>query len=475
MGALRPVALLALGAALLLQALGLAAQDTGGSASSDDSLFGAETVTESKPADAAAPEAGFLKYDQVKVGGSITSSLGYSATWIDPWNKAPNLLSPDSKALQPAVQGIVKITAKPLSDFGVNMDFRSSWPFYTTKSFLTSATYSPGITTPIVVPAGVTTKSDSITTTNFNIFALYSKFSWKDRLYFSFGKQPLAWGVSKSFFQPADDIFALTPVDYGNLTAEREGPIAFKAQYPLPINMSNLFLYAGVPNSTTLDVSDLRLAAKAETTVGNTEIAAAGFYSYNDHPRFLVMGTTGTGDFNFFGEAIGKWGSERYFLSKTGSFVTGAQKADQAWFSGTAGAYYTNSDYNIIVSASYYYNGEGQTGVSAQDAFTYYYLHQDQIDRIKFGTHYAALSFSQSKIFVDNLSVMVYGLGDLSDGSFMLTPSLSWKFFDYLTMKLGGTFSFGPNGSEWVFASSPTSGKPSASLNLSFDLGSGAF
>ncbi|MEI6876265.1 MAG: hypothetical protein WCL50_14180 [Spirochaetota bacterium] len=463
-----------LGACAILSLAGLAAQDTasGSTSADDEALFGAETVTESKPSDVA-PQAEFLKYDQVKVGGSLTGNLGYTATWIDPWNSTPNPIKPDSRALQPALTGTVKISAKPSADFGVNMDFRSTWPFFTTKSFLTSASYYADNTlTPVTVDPGITTKSDSLTTTNLNIWALYSKFSWRDALFFSFGKQPLAWGVSKSFFQPANDIFALAPVDFADTSAEREGPIVFKAQYPLPLELSSLYFYAGVPDGTSLDLGDARIALKAETSFLNTELAAGGFYSWNDHPRALLMGTTGTGDFNFFGEAVGKWGSERYFLEKAGPATVGAQKADQLWFSGTVGGYYTNTDNNIVVSLAYYYNGEGQTGVTAKEAYAYYYFKQSEIDRMKFGTHYAGFSFSKQKLLVDDLSFTVYGVGDLSDQSFLLAPSFTWLFFDYASAKLGAVLTFGPNGSEYTMMGG---GKPSAAVNLTLTLGNGAF
>jgi hypothetical protein len=185
------------------------------------------------------------------------------------------------------------------------------------------------------------------------------------------------------------------------------------------------------------------------------------------------MGTTGTGEFNFFGEAVLKYGSERYFLAKNGlGLLAGSQKADQFWFSGTIGGYYINTDNNITVSASYFYNGEGQADVTAQEAYGYFYLNQDLIDRMKFGTHYASFSFSKAKFLDERFSVNVYGVGSLTDLSLLVAPSLSWRFLDYASVKVGGTLSFGKNGSEYTMLGG---GKPSATVNLSFDVGSGAF
>ncbi|HUX42320.1 MAG TPA: hypothetical protein VMV83_14225 [Rectinemataceae bacterium] len=447
-------------------------------ASSDDSLFGAETVTQSTTdATAAAPQKDFLKYDVTRVGGSIAGNLGWTATWADPWAKSIDLASPTVNSLSPSLTGAVKIIAKPSTDFGVNMEFRTSNPFSVSSSSQSSLASLGG------------SYAATQNTPNLTVWSLYSKFSWNDTLFFSFGKQPLAWGVSKSFFQPADDIFALSAVDNTNTGADREGPIAFKAQYGIPLTMTNFYFYAGVPDSSNPNLGDLRYAAKAETSIGNSEVAVAGYYSWNDHPRALIMGTTGFGNLNFFGEAVGKWGSERYFLSPaTPAFpglpaATAAQKPDQLWFSGTVGGYYIDSDNNITVTASYYYNGEGQTGVSAETYFLYVAQHPTEFDRMHFGTHYAALSFSKTKLLADELSFSVYGIGDLSDQSFLVSPILTWQFFDYLSVALGSTLTFGADGSEYptlmstTFASATNNlmGKPSASVSLTATLGSGAF
>lgn len=437
--------LLALGL-LCLAAAGLGAQ-------SDEELFGEETVTEAAPAEAA-PQDEFLKYDQVRVGGKVTGSLGFNASWIDPWSGGIDLIEPDDRSVDPSLEGKVTITAKPAADFGVNMDFRTSWPFSTSL---------------------VDANNDSFSLPDISVWALYSKFSWKDSLFFSFGKQPLSWGVSKSLFQPADDIFALTAVDIEDTDAEREGPIVFKAHYPIPLTMTNFYFYAGVPDSDEIDLEDIRLAAKAEFNTGNTELALGGYYAYDDHPRLLLMGSTGRGNLNFFGEAILKYGSERYFIEKNGTLPatwTGTQRDSDFFFTGTLGGYYTDDDGYLTISAAYLYNGEGQTEVDAEEAYSYYYLHSDEVDRMRFGTHYAYVMVSRSELFVEELTASLIGYASLTDLSGVLMPSLSWEFFDYATVKLGATITFGGEGDQFTFTAG---GKPSLALNLTFTLGTGTF
>jgi hypothetical protein len=468
---------------------------------SDDEMFGqAETVT---PAATTSKEAegasGFLKYDQVKVGGSVTGKLGFNSVWSPAWDGSSKLLDPTRYYLSPDLEGKVTLVAKPLVDFGVNMEFRTSWPFSTTGSYLTSAT---GTST------SVATTSSNATIPNISIWSLYSKFNWQDRVYFSFGKQPISWGVAKGAFQPADDIFALnSTIDLTNTSAEREGPISLKTTIPLGVT-NNLYFYAGLPTSSSssssladsatgststvsVDPADARLAVKGEYGFGNTELGLGAYYSYNDHPRALLMATTSLGTWNIFGEGVLKYGSERYFVTKTTpspanqmTGLVGVQAADQLYFTGTAGGYYMNSDTNWTVYLAYLYNGEAQKNVDFQDAYTYYFFgHSSQIDKSKYGTHYAFASISKSNLFhdalgQDKLSAQVIAISDLTDLSGYVMPSVTWAFFDYISIQVGATFNFGAAGSEYIVygvGNNSISSKPGAALNLLLTVGTGNF
>lgn len=464
---------LALAAALALVLAGTggafaqATPATPAAANSDDELFGAEEVTTEAAPQAAAPEKAFLKYDQVKVGGSLTGKMGVTGAWVDPWNSFT--LEPTDYSLNPSLSSRLTITAKPATDFGVNLDFRMSYPFSQSK------TVASGIADNVYT-TDINEAFTSVSVPNISVWAAYAKFSLGDRLFMSFGKQPVAWGVSKGFFQPADDIFATSNVDYADTSAEREGPLAFKAMYPIPLTMTSFYFYAGLPYTSDPKPEDLRLGVKAEINTGNTELALAGFYGYNDHPRAVLMATTGTGRFNFFGEAILKYGSERYFLT---SAATGAQESGKFYFSSTLGGYYTDSDKNITILGQVYYNGEGQTKVSAKDAYTYFYTYSDNIDRMKFSPWYAGLSLSKSKLFVDDLSVGCYAVANLSDLSAMVVPSVTWSFSDYMKAALSATLTLGESGDEFLLSgmqySASAMTKPLAALSLVFTLGSGSF
>lgn len=443
---------------------------------SDDELFGSETVTEAAAQPDAAPQAEFIKYDQVKVGGSITGKVGFTSAWASAWDGNAGFLAPTDRYLSPDLEGKVTIVAKPSSDFGVNMDFRTSWPFSTTD---TVATTTDGVSV-----GG----ADSVTIPNISVWALYSKFNWRDEVYFTFGKQPLAWGVSKGAFQPADDIFALSPdIDLTDTDAEREGPVSLKTTIPLGPT-KNFYIYAGLPSdsegSVKIDPADARLAVKGEFGFGDTEIALGAYYAYSDYPRLLAMATTGIGQWNLYGEGVLKYGSERYFISKS---LQGAQESGEFYFTGTLGGYYSNSDSGLTLAFAYLYNGEGQRDVNASELYSYYILHPDEIDRMKVGSHYAFASLSLADIASktlgdDTLGASLIVISNISDLSGYIMPSLTWEFFDYASLKIGATFSFGDAGDEYItygvgqtldYTAMPT--KPGVALNLTLTVGTGSF
>jgi hypothetical protein len=472
----------AMAAAFLLSAgLTLGAQDAAGAGSSDDDLFGAEetVVQAASSSKEAEGKSEFLKYDQVKVGGSFTGTLGLDALWGSAWDGSDKLFDPSDYYLAPAVSGKVTLVAKPSTDFGVNMDFRTSWPFTSVKTL--------GAGTSGSLDNSLTQDTDEskakLSIPNISVWSLYSKFNWQDRIYFSFGKQPLSWGVSKGYFQPADDIFAVSSaIDPTDTGAEREGPISLKTTVPLGVT-NNFYFYAGLPTdsdgSTKVEVQDARFAAKAEFSFGNTEAAVGAYYAYNDHPRLLVMGTTGLGQWNLYGEGVLKYGSERYFIEEDSSVsllgLSASQESGKFYFTGVGGGYYTDSDSGFTVALAYMYNGEAQSGISAAEAFKYYTVYSDQIDRMGFGAHNVFASVSDSKVLPgvfgdERLSASLIAIADLSDLSAMVMPSLSYKFFDYMSLKVGGTFTLGAQASDYyrVLGSD-------AALSLTLTVGTGSF
>jgi len=130
-----PAARISAAAAALLfaAALPLAAQDAAPAA--DDDMFAVEESVEEaaeQPAGVGGNQGGFLKYDQVKVGGSISGEAAYKMVWPDAWGGSADFLDPDARYISPDLEGKITLVAKPAEDFGVNVDLRTSWPFSAT-------------------------------------------------------------------------------------------------------------------------------------------------------------------------------------------------------------------------------------------------------------------------------------------------------------------------------------------------------
>jgi hypothetical protein len=164
--------------------------------------------------------------------------------------------------------------------------------------------------------------------------------------------------------------------------------------------------------------------------------------------------------------------------------LAGAQESGKFYFTGTAGGFYLDSDNNVNIALAYMYNGEGQDRVGARDALMYYVSNPSQADRIKVGSHYAFASITKGDILPgllgsDKLSASLIAISNLSDQSGMVMPSLSWSFFDYMSLQLGGSFNFGAAGTEYIVygvgGGMGASDKPGAALNLTLSLGTGSF
>jgi hypothetical protein len=447
---------------IFAQAAETAADPASAGQASEEDIFGQEetVATTTEQTQNAAPRDELLKTAMPWITGSFTGSVGVNGVWNDPWTQF-DLFTPDSHGLTNSGTDLtVGFVARPDTDISITGTAKTSYPF--TQDIVTD-------TTTYTVP-------------DFTIWALYSKFNWKDALFFTFGKQPVRWGTGY-FFSPADDIFAQTEVDVDNPTAEREGPMALKVQYPIPNSMNNLYLFAVLPatgGAAELLPENIALAAKAEFLFGNTEVAAAGYYQRQQRPRAVLMATTGFGDFNFFGEGLAAfpgteeearvteeavtWGTFPFSFSSDYSVVD--ISADTIYCA-TAGAMYSNADWNFTAVGQYLYNGFGYAditlgdllqalrdrGFSAPDgepALSYSGLVSTLAGLGRMGRHYGVLSLMWSSLWDTDLGFSVLAIANLSDGSGFVKPTLSFKCLNYVTLSGSASFTWGGDGAEYT-------------------------
>ncbi len=448
----------------MLAAAAVGAQDSGSSEVDMDALFGGDVV-ESGGAAAATPSVNpvtaALKSDKVRIGGSFYGSLSAAATWSDLWGGGSELFTADDSALSTSLKSTLFFDARPSEDFRVYGSAKTSWPFETTKTFLTGATYIAG------PPAGVATTSDSITAPNISLFELFADYSLNDKIFFRFGKSTVKWGVGY-FWSPAD-VINLEPINLLDATAQREGPVNFRMHIPVLGTQNNFYLYT-ILDESAVDFSTTALAAKAEFLLGTYELGLGAYYRYDTAARAMLPLTGPLGNFDVFGEAMLSRGSAKTFvtgISNASPYVLTSDTAsnrESLYFSASTGFMYSSQKDNFTAIGQYYYNGEGYANdnrktlvADAQAAMLVNPLlaksYMGALASLAYGSgqHYAALSLSKSELFFKDLSVSALGIANLSDFSGIVKPSVSWAVLDNFSLTISPTFVFGPADGEYSF------------------------
>jgi len=449
----------------------------------EDAMFGSEdmveTVTESAAGSAVQS---LLVSESVRVGGRFTGSADASWTWNDPWEGDFDITAPDDYGLVPSLSSLLFFDARPTEESRFYGSMKASWPFSASAGVLDSDGDATG---------------DTVSLPNIEIFELFSDFSWNDSLYFRFGKQTVNWGVGY-FFSPAN-ILNLQEIDPTDPTAQLEGPVALRALYPIPGTQHNLWAYT-VFDAATMKPEDTAVAAKAEFVFGGWELGVGGYYQKDDPIRGMLTASGSVGQFSVFGEATVARGSDRSWVTSVSSalaasgFVATKTDDESIFFQGTTGFRYTNSDANITVMGQYLYDGEGYPNADREARIT---EAQDNETAIKAflaladptadvdaafsgflkgliygsGRHYAAATFSKSELLVEDLSFSLFAMGNLSDLSGYVKPTLSYSFFDGMSLSTSASFAVGFDDGEYVVLNDGRA----LSLSISLTLGSGAF
>jgi hypothetical protein len=423
-------------AALILPAAMLAAQDA------DDDLFGGwdmvgETPVE-EPKAFSLSDIDIFSADTVRIGGSLSSSLQAIVQW--PEGDGGDYQY-GSAALVPDLKGAFFIDARPSTNLRIYNKFIYAFPFKMS---------SPSVEVP---GAGFSFPSFDIP--QFNVFELFTDFSWNERAFFRFGKHTIKWGVGY-FFSPAD-VLNLSVIDPEDPEAQREGPVSLRGQFIFPNTQNVLYAYV-LPDTNTFGAEDTALAAKFEFPVGNAELGFGLWYKRLRSPR-LAMTYSGSiaGKVGVFGEGVFAWGKDDEWLAETAPGSMGPV------FQATAGLSYMNTDLNLSISAQYFYNGFGVADGDAPPAGTSALANLSGYD----GRHYAAASISLTELFTPKLGASAFGMFGIDSSSGTASLSLSWRFFDDLTLSVGPTFAYGDEYTR--------DGKSAIGLQMTAKLGGGRF
>ncbi len=318
----------------------------------------------------------------------------------------------------------------------------------------------------------------------FHVTELFSDFNIDNKVFFRAGKSTVNWGVGY-FFSPAD-LLNLSRVDPENPDAELEGPVSVKMNVPFGLN--NLYLYVIAPEGIT-SASELAAAPMAEFVFGITELGIGAYYQKDHAPAAMATLTSAVGDFSLFAEGVVTYGSDKTFVQDDYSLLT---YDTTLFYKGTIGTMYTWSDdlanFNLSFTGQYLFNGEGYayddqdfvtanrqtvlgvlTGVIPPvyplDGLTALSLS----DIAETGRHYGAASVTWSGMLQSDFSLSIFYLGNFSDASGMVKPSLSFNGLDDIAISLGISYLYGEAGDEY------TPFGDSISASLTFSLGGTAF
>jgi hypothetical protein len=372
-------------------------------------------------------------------------------TWYgfpDSWSA---LVRPDGRLLDAAVEGDLFFDARPERDFRVFGKIKTSFGYDSAALEL--------------IPAEEPWQWE------LRLFELFSDFQFGDRLFFRAGKHTIRWGVGY-FFSPAD-VFNLVSIDPEDPEAEREGPVSLKTQ--VPFGPHNAYLYVVAAEDVTRP-EGLAYASKLELVIGEYELGIGAFYrpDLELRPKGMLTLTGSIWDIDLFGEAVLQWGSDRTYVRPAAPppFYETYTRLDELFFSATAGAAYLNVDWNFALYAQYYYNGTGYAEFSVDTITATAALLAGDLtasDLLYRGRHYLAASASWSEILDSDFALGLLYLANFSDGSGLLSPTLSWQPWDYFRLSLGVPWRYGQEGDE-LAPNGQTVG-----VSISATLGSGKF
>lgn len=393
--------------------------------------------------------------------------------------------------------------------FSGSVDFGLNWANYTEGIDLQDygTSFSPSISSTLSFDARPevdyrvfgkflleTASDDSSGLGSISVRELFADFQYHDRLFFRIGKSFVKWGVGY-FFSPAD-VVNLDTINAEDPTAERQGPLNLRVQYPMGAN--NLYLYLFAEDIT--EPADLLYAGKYEWVMGRSEFGLGTIVSGNTAPKLMTTVSTAAGEINWFGEAVLSYGSDRTFVNAPASpsdsqaLLTTYTVDDELFFKGTVGFSWINEDPGIMLIGQYYYNGEGYRDYSYAGydrtllddaAFTVLNPNNPGLtlgDLISFGRHYGAASASLTSLFgSDDLSLGLFWIGNLTDGSGIIRPTLSWSPIDRITTSVGIHATYGASGTEYadpinlINPLNQAEQAPSISLTFGVSLGGGRF
>jgi hypothetical protein len=319
---------------------------------------------------------------------------------------------------------------------------------------------------------------------------LWLRFDVAHRVFVTAGKQHVRWGTGR-FWSPADFLHLRrrNPLD---VIDARTGTSMLKLHVPVESKAWNFYGYAITESvDTTLSLSRITAAARAEFVLGATELGLGALGHRADRPKFAADISTAIGDFDVYSELavldtsdfdrvrftpdaelplqpeMPTWQSpaeaQAAFLGQVVDAVypvyrSGGYHPQAVLGLNYTGKYNDNDNDTFTLGAEYFYNALGYA--SASDYPGLVLPHSRPLDSpatfFYLGRHYAALFVSFPSPFkLDLHSFTLSTLGNLSDRSFITRLDYALVLLTHLRFEAfvaahhgrkNGEFRFGMDG-----------------------------
>ncbi|MEI8094025.1 MAG: hypothetical protein WCG80_07435 [Spirochaetales bacterium] len=286
---------------------------------------------------------------------------------------------------------------------------------------------------------GFSQAAPSLDTPKFQLSEFHLSFDANKVVFFRLGNQLVNWG-SAFFWSPADFVNQ-RPADAQAAIDTRTGKPGLRVHVPFAVG--NFFAFADL--SQSLDASGLpqdllekgSAAARVDTTLLGFNVGVQGSYGKTAKPQ---AGATFSG--RLLGiDLWGEYGATLPVNDFTYSWAAslGGEKTWEDWT--LRGEYFENPDGHV-------------------DAELTFQLLKD-FTPFRWGQRYAFASLSKAKLVGDAIDASVTGIGNLTDGSYTVTTSVSTHFAKTVPFSLSARYNGGPakreftlqNGTDaWTFS-----------------------
>ena len=385
----------------------------------------------------------FLDATGISFGGRFSSSLRAVVRWPEYPDSIQSLRNDGEDSLSASIDGTLFFDARPNRDFRVYGSAQTAYPFTQTTRIRDG---DGSTTTTIRVP-------------NISVFELFSDFSWSEYAFFRAGKQTVSWGTGY-FYSPAD-VLSLSPIDPEDPESSREGPISIRVRVPIDIHQFTFYLVApdSLVETPNPSITDLAIGPRFEFVVGPGELGIAGFLQQDLAPRAIVTGSFSWRDFDGFGEAVLRYGSERTFLAESGDETF--RRDDGVYFDGTLGVRYVKNDVSFI--GQVLYNGDGYDVPEILGLLRFAFRLQQESspsaptgptltldDLTRTGRWYATVSAGHADAFGTDIGVSALLQANFSDGSGIVGVTVSRRLFTGLSVSATANVAYGEDQREFT-------------------------